>query len=305
MLAVLGYVLLILVLIFVALKLARTVFNKSLLYFLWFLSVCVLVISSAVLFTGDFFKTSVDKLTTVEAKEKTLKIGVVNNTLPYLVVEDNNGVLGIEASLIDAIATKAGYNVIYVNIKETNPFEALSLGMVDILAGDLTLDFIKDKDSLFATQNYLQAKIVALTTKSQISQYSNLDDLLNQMQDKTVAVDTTLPNFNTTMKDDLIKSKALIQTYDKPVDLLNDLNSNQIDIAFTSDLSWQFYKSYNQNNSLTLIKFDTLPQQLQTYDIVMVSSNQEVISKLNDSINELKSDHKLDDIVQKYLNGTP
>lgn len=305
MLAVLGYVLLILVLIFVALKLARTVFNKSLLYFLWFLSVCVLVISSAVLFTGDFFKTSVDKLTTVENKEKTLKIGVVNNTLPYLVVEDNNGVLGIEASLIDAIATKAGYNVIYVNIKETNPFEALSLGMVDILAGDLTLDFIKDKDSLFATQNYLQAKIVALTTKSQISQYSNLDDLLNQVQDKTVAVDTTLPNFNTTMKDDLIKSKALIQTYDKPVDLLNDLNSNQIDIAFTSDLSWQFYKSYNQNNSLTLIKFDTLPQQLQTYDIVMVSSNQEVVSKLNDSINELKSDHKLDDIVQKYLNGTP
>lgn len=305
MLAVLGYVLLILVLIFVALKLARTVFNKSLLYFLWFLSVCVLVISSAVLFTGDFFRTSVDKLTTVEAKEKTLKIGVVNNTLPYLVVEDNNGVLGIEASLIDAIATKAGYNVIYVNIKETNPFEALSLGMVDILAGDLTLDFIKDKESLFATQNYLQAKIVALTTKSQISQYSNLDDLLNQVQDKTVAVDTTLTNFNTTMKDDLIKSKALIQTYDKPVDLLNDLNSNQIDIAFTSDLSWQFYKSYNQNNSLTLIKFDTLPQQLQTYDIVMVSSNQEVVSKLNDSINELKSDHKLDDIVQKYLNGTP
>ncbi len=228
-----------------------------------------------------------------EAKEKgsdtaggTL-VMATNAEFPPYEFYDGNEIVGIDAEIAKAIADDLGMTLKIEDMNFDSIIASVQAGKADIGAAGLTVTEDRLENVNFSKSYADSAQMIIVKEGSDIA---GPDDLSG----KTVGVQ--LGTTGDIYAEDI--EGATIERYNKGMEAVQALTQGKIDAVIIDREPAKVFVSQNEGIKILDQEFT-----VEEYAIAVAKENEELLEKINGSIESLKSSGKLQEIVDKYISA--
>lgn len=212
-------------------------------------------------------------------------IMATNAEFPPYEFYDNNQIVGIDADIARAIATKLGMELEITDMAFDSLIPALQSGKADFVAAGMTVDPDRLKNVDFTDTYATAAQVIIVTEDSPVKA---LDDL----EGKKIGVQTgTTGDIYT----DKIKD-AKVQRFNKGMEAVMALSQEKIDAVIIDKEPAKVFAEQKQGLKILSDAFEE-----EQYAIAIKKGNTELLNKMNGALKELKDSGELQKIVDRYI----
>ena len=242
-------------------------------------------ILSAVL-AGIMLCTACVALTGCQEKKKTL-IMATNAEFPPYEYYEGDKVVGIDAEIAAAIAADMGYTLVIEDMAFDSIIAAVQSGKADIGAAGMTVREDRLKSINFSVPYTTASQVIIVKNESAVA---TPDDLVGKRVG--VQLGTTGDIYSENIED------ATIERYNKGFEAVQALLQDKIDAVIIDREPAKVYIS--QNEGLKILDQSFTDEE---YAIAVAKDNEELLEKVNASIEKLKSSGQLQNIIDKYISA--
>lgn len=219
-----------------------------------------------------------------EESKETLVMATNAEFPPYEYYEGGE-VVGIDAEIAAAVAEEMGMELQIEDMAFDSIITAVSSGKADIGAAGMTVTPEREANVNFS-DTYATAKQVIIVTED--SAIAGPDDL----EGKTIGVQ--LGTTGDLYCEDI--ADATIERYNKGMEAVQSLQQNKIDAVVIDGEPAKVFVEENEG-----LKILDEAYTEEEYAIAIAKDNDELVSKVNEALANLKESGKLDEIVNKYI----
>ncbi len=216
-------------------------------------------------------------------------VGTEAGFAPYEYMSGDE-VVGVDMDIAQAIADAMGKELVIKNMDFDGALNAVQQGQVDFVAAGVSVDEERQKVMDFS-HNYVDSSDVIVVNESAGVVNSNED-----LADKIIGVQQgNIADFWVTDS----YPDAQIKRYTKFVQAAEDLKNNKID-AIVMDL-YPAQELVAANEGLKILDEEN-PLFVDQYAIAVKKGNQELLDKINEVIDQLIADGKIEEFTAKHAN---
>lgn len=228
-------------------------------------------------------------LTSLNAEEKILKVGM-ELAYPPFEMSDKNGVpSGISVDLAKAFGEFLGKKVQIQNIAWEGLIPSLKTGKVDLIISSMTITDERKKSIEFSAP-YAQSNLAILTYKG--SNIKSIDDL----KGKTIAVKKGSTG-HIWARDYLKDSEILV--FDKENAAVLEVIQKKAEAFFYDQLT--IYRNWKKHEDKTEAILQSFQEKPEFWGMAIRKDDKELKAKADEFIKKAKSDGTFDKLAYKYL----
>ena len=208
---------------------------------------------------------------------------------PFEYVEDGE-VTGFDIDLVKEIAKLKDFEVEFRDLSFDSLIPGLASGSLDIVAAGMTITEKREEVVDFSDPYYSANQSVLVHEESN-------NDLTVLFGDNSVGVQTGTTG-DTWVRERLIDRDILtgeIRNYDSYVFVIRDLSNQNIDAAV---LDKPVAETYSKDNPVKVVAELITGEE---YGIAVAPGNEELLTKINEGIQELKANGTMDELIEKYF----
>ncbi len=222
------------------------------------------------------------------AEEITINVATDATWAPFEFIDEaTKEPIGYDIDLMNAIAERAGFQVIYTNVIFDSLLAGLKNCQYDAAISAITITEDRKKDYLFSDPYINAGQIV-------IVQNSNTDiNSKNDLTNKTIGVQIATTG---AMEAEKIQG-AKAEAYDTITDALQNLKNGQID-AVIADYPIAFRAVAKDPTALKTVG-DVFTEE--SYGIAVCKSKPEIVAKINPALKQLFDEGYLAELEKKWL----
>ena len=219
-------------------------------------------------------------------EDDTLIMGTNAAFPPYEYVDDNGKIIGIDAEIAEAVATKLGKKLEIKDMEFDSLLTAVQSGSIDFALAGMT---VNDERKLTVDFSDTYAKGVQVVIVPENSAIKTVDDL----QGKKIGVQagTTGDIYCT---DDF--GQDMVKQFNNGALAVAALKNGQVDcVVIDNEPAKNFVKA---NEGLTILETAYAEED---YAAAISKENKDLQKDFNKALEELKADGTIDNIIKKYI----
>lgn len=262
-----------------------------------FLSITFLLVSlTALLFacggdSGTDEETSGDSGETSEPADsggeiQKLVVGTDATYAPMEYMDDSGEIVGIDIDIVNAIAEEVGIEVEFKNIGWDPLFPAVKNGEVDFAVSSITITEEREEEFDFTDPYYTANQLILVPEDSDISSFADL-------KDKKVSVQINTTGHIVVKELQGETSTNIVAAETMPLAISEMINGNA-DASVGDNSTVNEYIKNNPNVEVTTIEDSSFEKEY--YGLMVKKGNTEVVELLNEGIQKLKENGKLEEI---------
>ena len=250
---------------------------------------------------GSTNDTAADTKTKSEAAASTETAGSAENTTekdvlvfgtnaefpPFEYLGDDGEPAGFDIALIQAIGEKMGVEIEIQNMEFASLVAATGTKIDGVIAGLTVTD--ERKEAVDFSDAYYEAVQYVIVPKD--STIASADDLKN----KTIGVQ--LGTTGMFIAEEI--EGATVQSYNKAVDAVNDLNNGRVDLVIIDKNPAEVFVS-KFPEKIVALEGAQFGFEAEEYAIALPKGS-DLVQKVNDALAELKADGTFDALVAEYI----
>ncbi len=212
---------------------------------------------------------------------------------PMNYMDDNGELTGFETEFATAVCDELGVTPKFQKIDWDSKEVELNAKTIDCIWNGLTITDER-KENMDISTPYMENKQVMVTKAENVSKYTTADSLSGA----TVVAEKKSAGEEVVQDDDFF-SQATYVSVDSQAKALLEVKSGTADIALIDYvMSIGTLKDGSDYSDLSVIESQSFaPEQ---YGIALRKNSTETLSKLNDAIQKVADDGKLNEIAEKY-----
>ncbi|HWP18442.1 MAG TPA: basic amino acid ABC transporter substrate-binding protein [Burkholderiaceae bacterium] len=210
---------------------------------------------------------------------------------PFESQDEKGEIVGFDIDVVRAIAEKAGFEVKFVNTPWEGIFNTLQQGDRDILVSSITITDERKQTMDFSNPYFDAHQLIAVRQDSKVAKFDDLKKLRVGVQTGTTGdeVVTKLQGKNST----------LVKRFESTPLALKELEAGGVDAVVADNGVVENYVANNPSaNFKTVNDAGFTPEQ---YGIAVRKGNTELLEKINQGLEAIKSDGTYDRIYAKYF----
>lgn len=217
-------------------------------------------------------------------------VGTEAGFAPYEYMSGDQ-VVGVDMDIAQAIADALGKELVIKNMDFDGALNAVQQGQVDFVAAGVSVDEERQKVMDFS-HNYVDSSDVVIVNASADTVKTNEDiaDKIVGVQQGNIADIWMTNNY----------PDAQVKRYTKFVQAAEDLKNNKID-AIVMDL-YPAQELVATNPELKILDEEN-PVFVDQYAIAVKKGNQELLDQINEVIDQLIADGKIEEFTAKHANA--
>lgn len=224
------------------------------------------------------------------AKSDKIYVGTEAGFAPYEYMSGDQ-VVGVDMDIAQAIADALGKELVIKNMDFDGALNAVQQGQVDFVAAGVSVDEERQKVMDFS-HNYVDSSDVVIVNASADTVKTNEDiaDKIVGVQQGNIADIWMTSNY----------PDAQVKRYTKFVQAAEDLKNQKID-AIVMDL-YPAQELVATNPELKILDEEN-PVFVDQYAIAVKKGNQELLDQINEVIDQLIADGKIEEFTAKHANA--
>ena len=215
--------------------------------------------------------------------KKTLTMATNAEFPPFEYLEGDQ-IVGADVDMAKAVAEKLGYELEITNLDFDAALAGVSTGKYDVAVAGITASEERKKSMNFSDNYFVASQSIVVTADSTIK---GKDDL----EGKTISCQE-----GTTGEQYLLDNNYTVQSFKTGAEGISALTTGKVD-ALVIDNAVAKALSAEQNGA-TVVLDEALTDE--SYAIALQLGNDELTSKINEALKELKADGSLAKIFEKY-----
>ncbi len=222
-----------------------------------------------------------------DKNSKDTLVMATNAEFPPYEFRDGDKIVGIDAEVAQAIADKLGMELKIEDMAFDSIIPAVTSGKADFGAAGLTVTEDRKKNVDF-TDTYAKAtQVIMVKEDSDVAGPDNLEGKKIGVQ-----LGTTGDMYAGDIKD------AEVERYNKGFEAVQAVQQGKIDaVVIDGEPAKEFVK---QAEGIKILDEAFTEEE---YALTVDKGNDDLLKKINDALNDLKENGKLDEIVDKYINA--
>lgn len=221
--------------------------------------------------------------TPASSDKKTLTMATNAEFPPFEYLEGDQ-IVGADVDMAKAVAEKLGYELEITNLDFDAALAGVSTGKYDVAVAGITASEERKKSMNFSDNYFVASQSIVVTADSAIK---GKDDL----EGKTISCQE-----GTTGEQYLLDNNYTVQSFKTGAEGISALTTGKVD-ALVIDNAVAKALSAEQNGA-TVVLDEALTDE--SYAIALQLGNDELTSKINQALKELKADGSLAKIFEKY-----
>ena len=205
---------------------------------------------------------------------------------PYEFVDADNNIVGIDAEIAEAVATKLGMKLEIKDMAFDSLITAVSTGSVDVVLAGMTVTPEREESVNFSDSYATGIQVVIVPEDSEIA---TIDDLTG----KKIGVQSGTTGDIYCAGD---YGEDAVARYDNGALAVAALANGQVDCVVIDNEPAKAFVEANEGLKILDTEYIT-----ENYAAAFAKENTELLEKFNGALAELKAEGKLDEIVAKYI----
>ena len=205
---------------------------------------------------------------------------------PYEYYE-NDKIVGIDAEIAEAVCDKLGYTLVIDDMDFDSIITAVQSGKADFGMAGMTVTEER-KQAIDFTDTYTNA-IQVIIVKEGSDKVTKIDDL------NTASIGVQMGTTGDIYVTDLEKDGAAVERFNKGADAVLALAQGKVDAVVIDNEPAKAFVAQNEG-----LKILEEPFENEEYAIC-VAKGSDLTAKINAALKELKSEGKVDEIINKYI----
>lgn len=223
--------------------------------------------------------------------ERTYTVGTEATFAPFESMNKKQEVVGFDADIMHAIASKAGIQIKIINTPWEGLFVGLNNGDRDIIAAAVTITPERQKTVDF-TAPYFEAKqLIVVPAKSTVAKLADLKTKKMAVQNGTTGDIVAQKHFG--------KTNTNIRRFESIMLALQELKAGGVDAVIADNGVVKNYLINNPDSGFKLI--DDKDFDKEYYGIAVKKGNAALLGKLNKGLKDIKADGSYQKIYSKYF----
>ncbi|MCU0969364.1 MAG: basic amino acid ABC transporter substrate-binding protein [Rubrivivax sp.] len=228
------------------------------------------------------------------APAKVYTVGTDAAYAPFESQNEKGEIVGFDIEVVQAIASKGGFEVKFVNTPWEGIFNALAQGDRDLLVSAITITEERRQTMDFSDPYFDAAQLIAVRADSQVAKFADLKPLKVGVQTGTTGDEAVTKLLG--------KTSTNIKRFESTPLALKELESGGVDAVVADNGVVTHYVANNPGGKFkTVSDPEFVPEQ---YGIAVKKGNAELLAKINDGLKAIKADGTYDRIYAQYF-GTP
>ena len=223
------------------------------------------------------------------AETTTLKAGINPEWPPFESLDDAGNIIGFDADLVAAINADTGLNIVFESTNFDSIITGVQTGLYDLGVSCISVTEERLANVDFSTPYLTSGPCIILKTDSGLTDAASLSGKRIGAQNGTTGIDAA----------ETLTDETNVFSYTKALDAVMDLAKGNLDAVITD--SPVAIKILAELNDSTLAISDTITFDAESYAIAIAKGKDEILSKLNASIEKLKADGTIDALVDKWI----
>lgn len=226
------------------------------------------------------------------------KVYVVGTDAAYAPFESQNEkgeIVGFSMDLLNAVATKGGFEIKFVNTPWEGIFNSLGQGDRDLLISSITITDERKQTMDFSAPYFDAYQLIAVKATSKVTKFDDLKKLKVGVQTGTTGDETV-----TKLQG---KNSTSVKRFESTPLALKELEAGGVDAVVADN---GVVVNYVTNNPAA--KFKTVSDKAfapEQYGIAVKKGNAELLDKINKGLAAVKADGTYDQIYAKTFGAAP
>lgn len=213
---------------------------------------------------------------------------------PFEYMNEKGEIIGIDKEILDAIAEETDVEIEMQNVGWDPLFAQVKNKEIEIGASAITINDKRKVEYDFTAPYYEATQVIVVKEGSSIKSLADLEDKKISVQINTTGHEAAKKQFGETNKN--------ISAFENlPVAILEVINGST-DAAIGDNAVVYEYIKNNPDAKLTVIEDKAFEKEY--YGLMVKKGNKEVLDTLNEGLEKMKENGKLDEIVKKYTGVT-
>lgn len=198
---------------------------------------------------------------------------------------ENNEIIGVDIDIVKEVAKKLNKKLVIKDVAFDSIINEVKSGKADIGAAGISYTEERSKQVDFSNDYFTSKIVVIIKNSDNENDFNNLSNKKIGVQLGSTADTYVTNNYKNA---DITRQK-------KYLSLIEDLKNNKVDCVVMDELPAK--EILNKNTNLKLLS-NILSSE--NYGMVIKKNNKELMNAVNEVIEDLKSNGKIDEYVLKY-----
>lgn len=219
-----------------------------------------------------------------------LKVGISDDTLPFIEKNNNGGYSGFLVDLIEALAKTCDTTPEYVTIGDNSVAQLLSDNSIDVVLNGYSPTDLNNKTIKWLDGYMTNHHIIASYNWADINSKDDLSDKNIGVVEDTVS--------DILAQSDIKIDNDSITKYKSEKEAINALNNGQVHALIIEDAYLYYYQRYNVD------RYNILDEIISTHihSLGVNINDTQIAEKLNSALAEIKNNGTLENLYKKWFN---
>lgn len=218
-------------------------------------------------------------------------VGADGAYAPFASENEQKELVGFDVDIMKAVADKAGLKIRIVNTPFDGLFNALSQGDRDILISTITINDQRRQTMDFSEPYFVAKELIVLPSNSKVAKFEDLKTSKIGVQSATTA-DVAAQNL-------VGKNSPNVKRFESMPLAFQELEGGGVDAVIGDNGVVTNFVKNNPGKNFRIVNDPTFPKEY--YGIAVKKGNQELLTKLNHGLEQIKVDGTQDRIYKKYF----
>ena len=223
------------------------------------------------------------------AETASLKAGINPEWPPFESLDDAENIIGFDADLVAEINKDTGLNIVFESTNFDSIITGVQTGLYDLGVSCISITEERLANVDFTTPYLQSGPCLIAKVDSGFTDAASLSGMRIGAQNGTTGIDAA----------ETLTDEANVFSYTKALDAVMDLAKGNLDAVITdSPVAVQIL---SQLNDATLAISDTVTFEAESYAIAIAKGKDDILAKLNASIERMIADGTIDALVEKWI----
>ncbi len=237
-------------------------------------------------------------LAAVSASAETINIGTYAGYRPFVYYDYNNELTGLDIDLLREIGKRKDFTPRFYDMAFDGLIDSVSVGQVDLIGSGFSVTPEREQEVIYSQSYYSNQAIIIASVKSNVQDHLELNDVLSYRfgVQRGSSYDQWL---KTNLVGEGLLSTQNIFTFSSLDSAAKALQNGTVDLVMLDNDAYK--QTYQKSGNFKIVNDDI---GSETYAFAAAMGSDDLITRINDGLAQVKADGTLDDLLQKYIEGT-